>query len=753
MRVVSPNFITEIIDRDLETGRHDRVVTRFPPEPNGYLHIGHAKAIHVDFGVAIDYGGITFLRMDDTNPTTEDEEYVRAILEDVRWLGFEPEKLTYASDCFEEMYRWAEHLIKEGLAYVDSLSEEEIRAYRGTVTEPGTPSPYRERSVEENLDLFRRMRAGEFSNGEHVLRARIDMASPNMLMRDPLLYRIRHASHYRTGDEWPIYPLYDYAHPLTDALEGITHSLCSLEFDNNREVYDWVVENTVAGPKRPHQYEFSRLQLDYTVLSKRRLIRLVEGSLVDGWDDPRMPTIAGLRRRGVTPEALREFANRVGMTKVNTRTDPALLEFSIREQLNPEARRVLAVTEPLPVTISNFEGEPLILDAPHWPHDIGREGSRPLPFGPELYIERSDFEEEPPRGFRRLSPGSAVRLRHGPVIRCDAVEKDGEGNVTALTCSYWPDSFGSSPEGVRVGGTIQWVDRATAVPAEFRLYDRLFTVPDPDSADDFLTHFNRASLEVRHGFVEQSLAGAPAGERWQFERLGYFWPDPVDSTPDTPVFNRIVTLKDSWARKEEQPQAGRRPESRRQAPSEPGREPEYGPAVLEAAAEFGIPADQAAVLLADADLERYYRAAAAAAPELAVQLANWTVNEIAPAARDAAAAELKLGPAGLTELVKLVADGTLNTAGARTVLAEALAGGGEPAALAQKLGLVQISDEAELRAAVVAVIAANPEEVSAWRDGRTALAGWFTGQVMKETRGRANPRLVRELVEEELGRA
>src|SRR5690625_249716 len=750
MRLVNPNFITEVIDRDLASGKHDEVVTRFPPEPNGYLHIGHAKAIIADFGIAQDYGGRTYLRMDDTNPTTEDMEYVRAIHEDVRWLGFEPDALTYASDQFEEMYRWAIHLIKEGKAYVDSLSEEEIREYRGTVTEPGRGSPYRNRSVEENLDLFRRMRAGEFEDGEHVLRAKIDMSAKNMLMRDPLLYRIRHAEHYRTGDDWPIYPLYDYAHPLTDALEGITHSLCSLEFDNNREVYDWVVENTVNGRKRPHQYEFSRLQLDYTVLSKRRLIRLVEGQLVSGWDDPRMPTIAGLRRRGVTPEALRDFANRVGMTKVNTRTDPALLEFSIREQLNPVARRVMAVTDPLPVTISNFEGEPFGLDAPYWPHDIGGEGSRTLPFGPELYIDRSDFAEEPPKGFRRLSPGTAVRLRHGPVIRCDGVEKDGHGNVTGLTCSYWPDSFGSAPADVRVGGAIHWVDRATAVPAEFRLYDRLFTVPDPDAEDDFLKHLNPESLEVRHGFVESSLGDAPAGERWQFERLGYFWPDPVDSSPGKPVFNRIVTLKDSWARREEQPQRGRRPESRRPEQSGPGREREHEPAVLEFARELRIAADQAAVLRADAGLEQYYRTAVEAAPELTEQLTNWAVNELAPEVRTTPAAGLKLGPAGLVELVRLVEDGTLNTGSAREVLAGALETGTRPTVLAEERGLVQISDEAEHRRQVAAVLTANPDEVAAFRGGREALAGWFMGQVMRATRGRANPQLVRRLVEEEL---
>lgn len=755
MRLVSPNFITEVIDRDLKSGRHSEVVTRFPPEPNGYLHIGHAKAIFADFGIAQDYGGKTYLRMDDTNPTTEDMEYVKAILEDVRWLGFEPEELTFASDQFEEMYRWAIHLIEQGHAYVDSLSEEEIREYRGTVNEPGTPSPYRDRSVEENLDLFRRMRAGEFKAGEHVLRARIDMANDNMLMRDPILYRIRHAEHFRTGDDWPIYPLYDYAHPLTDALEGVTHSMCSLEFDNNRAVYDWVVEHTVDGPQRPHQYEFSRLQLDYTVLSKRKLIQLVQHGLVNGWDDPRMPTIAGLRRRGVTPAAIRDFANRVGVTKVNSRTDPALLEYSIREDLNTRASRVLAVTEPLKVTISNFSGDPAELTAPFWPEDVPNTGSRQLSFGPELFIERGDFAEEPPPGWKRLTPGRAVRLRHGPVIRCDEVEHDADGNVTGLVCSYWPDSVGTTPEGVKVQGTIHWLEASSAVPAEFRLYDRLFTVADPDTGEDWLDHFNPESLTVRHGFVEAGLAHSDPAERHQFERLGYFWQDPVDSRKDALVYNRIVTLKDSWARQEsgaarEQAESRARKERLKAQQAEPEPEREYDEASLALSSEYGIDSDSAAVLTGRADLETYFREAALHLPDQAELLANWVVNEIVREARDVPAVDLLLQPRGLAELVGLVADGTVTARTAKEVFAEAMSSGASPASIVAERDLGQVNDETELTGLVERILADHPEQVAAWRGGKTGLTGFFVGQLMKQTGGRANPQLARELVERAL---
>ncbi|MDR7544471.1 MAG: glutamine--tRNA ligase/YqeY domain fusion protein [Armatimonadota bacterium] len=554
-RVVSPNFITDIIDDDLRRGRYRRVVTRFPPEPNGYLHIGHAKSICLNFGLALDYGGECNLRFDDTNPETESVEYVEAIKRDVAWLGFQWSRELYASDYFERLYFMAEQLIAAGKAYVDSLSEDEIGVYRGTVTEPGRPSPYRDRSVEENLDLFRRMRAGQFPDGAHVLRAKIDLTSRNMKLRDPVLYRIVHARHYRTGDAWCIYPLYDFAHPLSDAIEGITHSLCTLEFENNRAIYDWLVENLrgtcgLPSSSRPYQYEFARLNLDYTVLSKRKLIRLVEGGYVHGWDDPRLPTLSGLRRRGVTPEAIREFANRIGVARANSRVDPAIFEAAVRDDLNYRAPRVLAVLRPLRVVLTNLPDATVeYLQAPYWPHDVPRTGERVVPFSRELYIERDDFLEHPPKGFHRLTPGGRVRLRHAYVIRCDEVVRDGHGQVVELRCSYDPDTLGKPPAGGPVRGTIHWVSAAHAVPAEIRLYDRLFLVPDPEAGDgDFTAHLNPQSLVVVNGWVEPSVLGDPPDTRYQFERLGYFWPDPVDSRPDHLVFNRIVTLRDSWAK-------------------------------------------------------------------------------------------------------------------------------------------------------------------------------------------------------------
>jgi glutaminyl-tRNA synthetase len=553
-RRVSPNFITDIIDEDLRHGRYPVIRTRFPPEPNGYLHIGHAKSICLNFGLALDYDGECNLRFDDTNPETESVEYVEAMRRDVRWLGFQWARELYASDYFERLYDMAVRLITDGKAYVDSLSDDEISAYRGTITEPGRPSPYRDRSIEENLDLFTRMRAGEFPNGAHVLRAKIDLASRNMKMRDPVLYRIVHAAHYRTGDAWCIYPLYDFAHGLSDAIEGISHSLCTLEFENNRAIYDWLVENlrgTCGLPEspRPYQYEFARLELDYTVLSKRKLIKLVEGGYVMGWDDPRMPTISGLRRRGVTPEAIREFANRIGVAKTNSRVDPAIFEAALRDDLNHRAPRVMAVRRPLRVVLTNYPpGKTEYLDAPYWPHDVPRTGSRPVPFSRELRIEQDDFMESPPKGFHRLSPGGRVRLRHAYIIRCDEVVKDGP-EVVELRCTYEPDTLGRPGASGPVKGTIHWVSAPHALPAEIRLYDRLFAVPDPEAGDvEFTAYLNPGSLEVAQGYVEPSVRDGPTDTRYQFERLGYFWQDPRDSRPDRLVFNRIVTLRDSRAR-------------------------------------------------------------------------------------------------------------------------------------------------------------------------------------------------------------
>ena len=548
------DFIRQIISEDIANGKNvGHVVTRFPPEPNGYLHVGHAKSICLNFGVADEFKGKTFLRFDDTNPGREREEYVRAIEEDVHWLGFDWEdRLTHASDYFDQLYESAVGLIEKGRAYVDSLSAEEIRAYRGTLTEPGKDSPHRDRSVEENLDLFRRMRDGEFEDGEHVLRAKIDMASPNMNMRDPTIYRIRHIPHQRTGDKWCIYPMYDFAHGLSDAFEGVTHSLCTLEFEDHRPLYDWFIDE-VEPPHRPFQYEFSRLNLAYTLMSKRKLVQLVEEQIVCGWDDPRMPTLAGMRRRGYPPAALREFCRRVGVTKKENLIEMAALENCIRENLDHAAPRRMAVVRPLKVVLTNYPEDQIEeMSARNHPNrpDFG---SRDLPFGREIYIEQTDFMEEAPRKFFRLKPGGEVRLRYAYIIRCDEVIKDDSGQVVELRCSYDSDTrSGTGSSDRKVKGTIHWVSASHAVAAEVRLYDRLFDVPDPASSDDVMEHLNPDSLEIVTARIEPSLGNADVDSTFQFERLGYFCPDAGDTTADMPVFNRIVTLRDSWAKIEKQ---------------------------------------------------------------------------------------------------------------------------------------------------------------------------------------------------------
>jgi len=551
------DFLREIVKRDTLSGSYGgRVVTRFPPEPNGYLHIGHAKSICLNFGIASEFGGVCHLRMDDTNPETEDMKYVESIVRDVRWLGFDwRDNLFFASDYYGQLYDLAVQLIKDGKAYVDSLSEDEIREHRGTVMEPGRESPFRGRSVAENLDLFARMRAGEFPDGAHVLRAKGDMAAKNMKMRDPLLYRIRHASHYRKSDEWCLYPMYDFAHPLSDAIEKITHSICTLEFENNRSIYDWLVDNLFPEP-RPHQYEFARLNLDYTVMSKRKLLQLVEEGLVSGWDDPRMPTIAGLRRRGYTPEGIRLFAERIGVNKANSRVSMELLEDTIRDDMNARAPRVMAVLRPLKLTITNYpDGKVEWLESPYWPRDIGKEGSRKLPLSREVFIERTDFSEEPPADWIRFKPGGEVRLMSSYIIKCEEVVKDpSTGNVIELRCTYDPDSLGKTPGVKRKKTTaIQWVSAAHAVPAEVRLYDRLFTVPNPEDAEEgktFKDFLNPESAVVLRGcLLEPGLANTPPGERFQFLRHGYFIADAIDMKPGAPVFNRIVGLRDTYSRR------------------------------------------------------------------------------------------------------------------------------------------------------------------------------------------------------------
>jgi len=542
------NFISDLVRKDLDEGRFSEVVTRFPPEPNGYLHIGHAKAICIDFGIAAEFGGVCNLRLDDTNPTREDQHYIDSILDSVRWLGFDwGDRLYYASDYFDQMYAWALRLIEAGLAYVDDQTAEEIRANRGTLTEPGRPSPYRDRSARENLGLFERMRAGEFPDGSRVLRAKIDMASPNLNLRDPVMYRILDVPHHRTGDRWKIYPMYDWAHGLEDSIEKISHSLCTLEFEDHRPLYDWYLER--LGIHHPRQIEFARLELDHTVMSKRKLLELVEGGRVRGWDDPRLPTLAGLRRRGFTPAAIRNFCERIGVSKALSVVEYALLEHCLREDLNRTAPRTMAVLRPLKVVLTNYpEGRTEELEAAVNPEDPSA-GTRRVPFGRELWIEADDFQENPPKKFFRLSPGREVRLKYAYYITCNEVVKDpATGMPVELRCTYDPETRGGwVPGGRRVKGTSHWVSAAHAARAEFRLYDRLFTRPDPDEGGRFMDNLNPRSLEKISGFIEAGMEGTPPGRNFQFERQGYYCVDP-DSKPGAMVFNRSVSLKDAWAR-------------------------------------------------------------------------------------------------------------------------------------------------------------------------------------------------------------
>jgi glutaminyl-tRNA synthetase len=766
------DFLRDIVREDLESGRHTRVLTRFPPEPNGYPHIGHAKSICLNFGIAADFGGLCNLRFDDTNPATEDMEYVEAIKRDVRWLGFDWEdRLFFASDYFEDLYRQAVHLIETGKAYVDSSSEEEIREYRGTISEPGRPTPFRDRSAEENLDLFARMRAGEFADGAHVLRAKIDLAAKNMLMRDPVLYRIRKASHYRTGDAWCIYPLYDFTHCLSDAFEDVTHSICTLEFENNRELYDWVIEHSTV-TTRPRQYEFARLNLSYTVTSKRKLLQLVQEGVVAGWDDPRMPTLSGMRRGGVPPRAIREFCERIGVAKTHNVIDMAQLEFAVRDVLNQEAPRVLAVLRPLKVVIEDYpaDGAEAVewLDADDFPHDIPREGSRRLPFSREIYIERDDFEEDPPPGYFRLAPGREVRLRYAYVIRCVAVIKDDAGEVVELRCAHDPDSRGGqTADGRKVQGTLHWVSAAHSLPAEVRLYDRLFVDEDPGGQEeDFKTFLNPSSLEVLTGCrVEPGLGGAAAGDSFQFERQGYFVVDP-DSTPDGLVFNRTVTLRDTWAKVSDSGDAGERrriaaqkaktkaAEKQRQrrassAQTEAPRRTAEQEAAFERHRDRGAAEADARVLAQRPELGELYAAVVAAGADPG-HAARWVVHEVGRELKDRGLAELGFGAGDLAELLALIDGGTITVTAGKEVLAEMAALGGSPAEIVRARGLEQLGDEAELARIVDAALSDNPDQVAAFRAGKTALMGFFVGQVMKASRGRADARQVRRLLDERL---
>jgi glutaminyl-tRNA synthetase len=761
------NFIRDIIEADLAANTHDgKVITRFPPEPNGYMHIGHAKAICIDFGMAAAYGGRCHLRFDDTNPVAEDTEYVIGIKEDIKWLGFDwGDHLYFASDFFDEMVRLAEGLIHDGKAYVCDLSEEAFRDIRGTVTEAGQSSPGRDRSVEENLTLFRRMAAGEFEDGHCVLRAVGDMASPNMKMRDPPLYRIRNVAHHRTGDKWCIYPMYDYAHPLEDALEGITHSLCSLEFQDNRELYDWVIENT-AVTTRPRQYEFARLNLTYTVTSKRKLRQLIEEGHVAGWDDPRMPTLRGLRRLGVPPEAIRHFVERAGVAKTNSIIDISNFEWAVRDTLNTMAPRVMAVLDPLKVIIDNYpEDEVEWLDGSYWPHDIPKEGTRKLPFTKTLYIERSDFSEDPPKGWRRMSIGAETRLRYGYLVKPTSVDKDESGRITALHVEYDPETrSGTAPAGRKVKGTIHWVSATEGIRVPVHIYDRLFKVPNPDGAEGtLLDHVNPDSLEVVEAVVEPSLKDAQKGSHWQFERTGYFV---VDSGDDSFRFNRTVSLKDTWAK----PEASE-PEVKPQAPVKPSpaatqddgkrkrkrkaktevhdallaADPELAERLERYQGELGLSEKDATTLTSDRELSDFFESAVTGSPHTR-GVANWTINAVQGWAKEHGLDALQVTGPMLATLVDRVEDGVLSSKGAKTVFEAMATSGGSVDATIESLGVAQITDEASISEFVEAAFAANPGQAEQFLGGNQKLFGFFVGAVLKASGGRAAPDVVNRLI-------
>ena len=778
------NFLADIIAADVEAGTYGgRVRTRFPPEPNGYPHIGHAQSICLNFGLAERFGGTTNLRFDDTNPETESEEFARALEDAVCWLGFEPAAVLYASDYFEQLYEWAQALVRKGLAYVDSQDEDAIRAGRGTVTEPGTPSPFRDRPAEESLRLLDEMRRGEHPDGAHVLRARIDtahgpMADPNMKLRDPIMYRIRRdAHHYRRGREWAIYPLYDWAHGQEDAIEGVTHSICTLEFDVNRPLYDWYLDALGIPAPRNRQYEFARFNLDHTVMSKRTLRRLVEEGHVSGWDDPRMPTLAGMRRRGVRPEALRRFFADLGVTKVNGSVEIQQLDYAVRDDLNGVAPRVLAVTDPVPLTLTNLDA-PVTVEAPLWPHDVdppaGAPRARALTLGPELWVERGDVSLEPPRGWRRLAPDAEVRLRHGYVVRVTGIQTDAAGDVTGVTATADLATLDAEPAGRRVRGVIHWADRATARPATMRLYEPLFTVPDPSAAGDVTDVLNPDSLVETAGWVEPSVAGDPgsgpgqAETRYQFERLGYFWRD-ADSAPGALVFNRIVALRDSWSKRMAAQDAGRvpldaeppRPVSAAPAASAQPSVSQRDPASsltssqkprYDALVAAGVGPEEAAVVAGEATLDALYDAVTAAggAPREAAVL---LVHDLRPALHSGASVSQEGVPAlgaPLADVLARVDAGQLVRAAQGAVARHLVAEGGTAAEAAEALGLGAVGDDA-LAAAVDAALAAHPDEVARLRAGEARLLGFLTGQAMRRAGRGADAKRVQALLRERLG--
>ena len=750
----SKDFLRTIVEKDLKSGKYKEVVTRFPPEPNGFPHIGHAKSIVINFGIANDYNGRCFLRMDDTNPTKEDTKYVEALKDAVEWLGFDfGDSVQFTSDYFPKIYDYAIELIKMGKAYVDSVDEEEMRSLRGTVTEAGKRSKFAQRSIEENLDLFEKMKNGEFKDGEHVLRAKIDMSAANMKMRDPLLYRIRHAHHFRAGDAWAVYPMYDFAHCLSDYLEGISHSLCTLEFENNRDIYNWVLDTLGLNVHRPYQYEFARLGINYTVMSKRKLLELVEGGQVNGWDDPRMPTIAGYRRRGYTPESILNFCDQIGIAKANSMVDVAQLEFCIRDDLNTKVPRVMSVLDPLKVTIENYEGNEE-LDASYYPHDVPKEGTRKIPFSREIYIERDDFMENPSKGYFRLTPDQSVRLKHAYIITCKEVIKDAEGNITEIIAEYNPESkSGSDTSGIKVKSAIQWVDAASAKSIEVRLYDRLYSSEAPEGLEDLNPH----SLKViKNALIEPAVITDKPDERFQFERQGYFYADPIDYTDEKPVFNKIVGLKDSYAKKKKTPEDTPKPQAKKvQVDGEVVAMSETEQALFDKyTAELGLNSEVANTLARDEVLSNFYieslNLSVPESPVNPIGLANIVTNEVARELKEVSVDVLKFNPIQIGELAKMVDDGTISNKIAKQVFEEMAKSGENPSVIVEDKGLIQISDPSKISPIIDEIIAKNPDNVEKFKAGNTKLLGFFVGQVLKATGGKANPTVVNQLVHEKL---
>jgi len=753
--IKNKDFLRTIVEEDLRSGKYQNIVTRFPPEPNGFPHIGHAKSICINFGIADDYDGHCNLRMDDTNPTKEDIRYVEALKDAVEWLGFNwYGNVRFTSDYFPKLYAYAVELIKMGKAYVDSVSEEQMRELRGTVTTKGKRSKYAERTIEENLELFERMKNGEFKDAEHVLRAKIDMGATNMKMRDPLLYRIRHAKHFRAGDAWCVYPMYDFAHCLSDYIEGVSHSICTLEFENNRDIYNWVLDTLNLTPPRPYQHEFARLNINHTVMSKRKLLELVDSEQVSGWDDPRLPTIAGYKRRGYTPESILNFCDSIGVAKANSIVDVAQLEFAIRDDLNAKVPRVLCVADPLKVTIINYEGQEEI-DAPYYPHDIDKNGSRKIPFSKEIYIERDDFMQNPPKGYFRLTPNQSVRLRHAYIITCKEVVLDSSGEVIEIKATYHPESKSGSKDtsGIKVKSAIQWVDASRAKKVELRLYDRLFKDEMPQGLEDI----NPNSLKIiKNALIEPTVITNRPDERFQFERQGYFYADPLDYSDENPVFNKIVGLKDSWGKKRKSKET----KEDKSTPKQKSKKEQIdGEVVAMSEAEqvlfdkytdeLGLNSEVANTLARDKKLSNFFEEALVvlASP---IALANIVSNDVARELKSKQIDELKFSAKQIAQLVKMVDDETISSKISKQVFEEMVKSGENPIDIVESKGLIQISDPSKIGPIIDDIIEKNPDNVTKFRAGNSKLLGFFVGQVLKATEGKANPKVVNELVAQKL---